>query len=220
MTPPSTLSNSRSFWTITALALVMFIVMFVIKQIGAFDFWYWMSANLVVLITAAFITDRENGRRLKQDVSSGFFKKVVMGIAFAAVLYVVFFVGNFLIRLLFETAGRGISNVYAFKQGAPSWRIVVLMALVIGPGEEIFWRGYLQRRLSLQTNPLTGFIVATTLYTAVHLATGNLVLVLAAFICGAFWGWLYKSLHSMTINIISHTVWDILVFIVLPFSTM
>jgi membrane protease YdiL (CAAX protease family) len=63
-----------------------------------------------------------------------------------------------------------------------------------------------------------GFILATSLYTAVHVATGNMVLVLAALVCGIFWGWLYMRYKSMLINVVSHTVWDILVFLILPFA--
>lgn len=207
-----------SLWLVTLLALVLFLVMFIFKRAGAFDFWYWMSVNLVVVIALAFFTDRNNLRLIRQDISRNLFKKILAGIGFALLLYLVFYAGNFFIRLIIESAGKGIENVYGFKQEAPSWRIVLLMTLVIGPGEEIFWRAYLQRRLSIKFNPLPGFILATFLYTAVHLATGNLVLVLAALVCGIFWGWLYKTLHSVTINVISHTVWDILVFIVLPFN--
>jgi membrane protease YdiL (CAAX protease family) len=105
------------------------------------------------------------------------------------------------------------------KQDAAPIRIGLLMLLVIGPGEELFWRGYLQRRLGLKYGKMTGFILATALYTAVHIATGNMVLVLAAFICGVFWGWLYMRYKSMIINVVSHTVWDIGVFLLLPFSS-
>ena len=145
-------------------------------------------------------------------------RKVIFGIIAAIALFVVFYVGNILIRLLFEKAGDGIQNVYSFKQQAAPIRIGLLMLLIIGPGEELFWRGYLQRRLGLKFGKMTGFILATFLYTVVHLATGNMVLVLAALICGVFWGWLYMKYKSMTINIISHTVWDIAVFLLLPFT--
>jgi membrane protease YdiL (CAAX protease family) len=56
------------------------------------------------------------------------------------------------------------------------------------------------------------------LYTGVHIFTGNFMLVMAAFICGLFWGWMYLKYNSMVINVVSHTVWDIVVFLVLPFN--
>ncbi len=202
---------------ITSLAVVLFTVMFIFRSIGAFDFWYWMSSNLIVILTLAYLLDKGNLAMLRHDVSETPVLKVILGLAFAAVLFSVFFVGNAVIRFLHEAAGDGIERVYAFKQDAPAWRIALLMALIIGPGEELFWRGFLQRRLQIHLGANSGFLFATALYTAVHIFTGNYVLVLAALTCGLFWGWLYKKYNSMIINSVSHTVWDILVFIIIPF---
>lgn len=220
MKKPFSVPNNHLFqrWFITGLAMVLFTVMFVFKKSGAFDFWYWMSSNLVIVLTIAFVTDKENLTELKRDFSNALMRKILMGVLFALILFLVFYFGNIFIRFLAEKAGEGISNVYAFKQDASPWRIGLLMFFIIGPGEELFWRGYLQRWLSGKYGLNQGFVIATLLYTVVHVATGNLVLVLAAFICGAFWGWLYKKYHSMTINMVSHTVWDIAVFILMPFN--
>ena len=212
-------NEGSQLWLVTLFAVVLFVIMFVIKQVGAFDFWYWMSSNLLVLLTLVFVLDKVNGQEIRRDLSERVGQKVFLGIAAAIALFAVFYVGNILIRLMFEMAGEGIKNVYSFKQEAAPIRIGLLMLLIIGPGEELFWRGYLQRRLGMKFGKMSGFILATVLYTAVHLATGNLVLVLAALICGLFWGWLYMRYKSMTINIISHTVWDIGVFLLLPFHS-
>lgn len=205
-------------WLVTLFAAVLFVVMFIYKQIGGFDFWYWMSTNLVLLLSLVFVLDRANGKEMKKDFSERVGHKVMLGIIAALALFAVFYVGNILIRMIFERAGEGIQNVYSFKQEAAPIRIGILMLLIIGPGEELFWRGYLQRRFSGKFGKMTGFILATALYTAVHIATGNIVLVLAAFICGIFWGWLYMRYKSMIINVVSHTVWDIGVFLLLPFN--
>lgn len=220
MKAPQTIQAPRKAVTalITLLAVTMFSVMFVFRQIGWFDFWYWMSSNLIVILFVAFLADNENLYLLKTDFLKSVGRKVLMGLGFAILLYVVFYVGNIAVRFVLEAAGEGIDKVYAFKQEAPGWRIALLMLLVIGPGEELFWRGFLQRRLQVHLGINAGFFIATALYTAVHLFTGNFVLVLAALTCGLFWGWMYKKYGSMIINIVSHTVWDIMVFIILPFN--
>ncbi len=204
--------------SISLLAVLSFSVMFIFRQVGQFDFWWWMSSNLVVILSLTFAFDKENFHQLKLDLASSFGSKVLKGLFFALILFIVFYFGNILIRYLIAAAGEGIAQVYGFKQEAPAWRIALLMLLIIGPGEELFWRGFLQRRLQLKLGLNAGFLLATVLYTAVHFFTGNMVLVLAALTCGLFWGWLYKKYNSMTINIVSHTVWDILVFILLPFN--
>lgn len=192
--------------------------MFVLRQVGPIDFWWWMSINLSVLLTLAIVTDWEYYYILAKDFTNSVWKKIGIGMLSALFLYLVFFAGNYLSRLWFDFAGSGIEGVYNFKGDATGIRIAILMLLVIGPGEELFWRGYLQRKLSVITGKWTGLVIALILYTGVHIFTGNIMLILAAFICGLFWGWLYQKYNSMLINMISHTVWDIVVFLLLPFN--
>jgi membrane protease YdiL (CAAX protease family) len=198
---------------------MMFSPMFVLRQLGWFDFWWWMSTNLTVLLAICILSDREYSVLLKTDFSNGLFKKTLIGLASAAFLYVLFFVGNYLSRKWFDFAGSGIEAVYRFKGDAAGIRIAVLMLLLIGPGEELFWRGYLQRKLSAKAGKWTGFILALVLYTGIHIFTGNFMLIMAALICGMFWGWMYLKYNSMVINIISHTIWDLVVFLLLPFNS-
>jgi membrane protease YdiL (CAAX protease family) len=204
---------------ITALAVLMFSPMFVIHELGAFDFWWWMTTNLLILLTIAFFTDWEYLYILRKDSSEKVLKKIGTGLLSALFLYILFFIGNYLSRRWFDFAGSGIEHVYAFKGDATGIRIALLMIFVIGPGEELFWRGYLQRKISAKSGKWTGLVIALVLYTGVHIFTGNFMLILAALICGLFWGWLYLKYNSMLINVISHTVWDIVVFLALPFNS-
>jgi membrane protease YdiL (CAAX protease family) len=204
---------------ITILAVLMFSPMFVLLQAGPIDFWWWMTINLSVLLTISFITDWEYPYLLGKDFSTGIIRKTGLGLLSAIVLYLVFFIGNYLSRLWFDFASPGIEGVYKFKGDAAGIRIAILMLLVIGPGEELFWRGYLQRKFSSKYGKWPGLLIALILYTGVHVFTGNIMLILAALICGLFWAWMYLKYESMLINVISHTVWDIVVFLVLPFSS-
>jgi len=206
-------------FAITALAVLMFSPMFVLRQVGPIDFWWWMTINLSVLLLISFVTDREYPYLLLKDLTKNTWKKIGIGLLSAFVLYLVFFIGNYLSRKWFNFASPGIEGVYNFKGDAAGIRIAILMLLVIGPGEELFWRGYLQRKFSQKTGKWAGLFIALVLYTGVHIFTGNLMLIMAALICGLFWGWMYLKYQSMLINVISHTVWDIVVFLLLPFSS-
>ena len=203
----------KTTWTITILAAILFVPLFVTRGIAWLDFWWWLAANLVLLLMLVASLDGDWREGVRGDLRARIPFKIGLGLLSAGVLFGVFYVGNILIRMIFEGSGEGIQNVYSFKQEAAPLRIGILMLLVIGPGEELFWRGYLQRKFTIRYGKLTGFILATTIYTVVHIATGNMVLVLAAFICGIFWGWLYMRYKSMIINVVSHTVWDIFVFL-------
>ena len=156
---------------------------------------------------------------LKKDLKDHLFLKIIAGLGAAFLLYIVFFLGNQISRYIFDFAGRNINAVYSFKGEAATIRIVMLMALIIGPGEELFWRCFLQRRLSVHLGDWSGFIVSSCLYAGVHLASGNIMLFLAALFCGIYWGFLFHKYHSPVINVVSHTVWDIAVFIIFPFAS-
>jgi hypothetical protein len=43
------------------------------------------------------------------------------------------------------------------------------------------------------------------------------MLVLAAAVCGLFWGVLYLRTGSILLVAVSHTLWDIAVFVLFPF---
>jgi len=213
------MSSQTKVLVLSALAVLAFSPMFVLHKIGAFDFWWWMSCNLIVLLAIGFLTDREYLVLLKKDLSTGLWRKIGIGLLSAFLLYLLFFAGNYLFRKWFNFAGSGIEGVYSFKGDAAGIRIALLMLIVIGPGEELFWRGFLQRKLSSVTGKWIGLLLALILYTGVHIFTGNIMLILAALICGLFWGWLYQKYQSMVLNVVSHTVWDIVVFLLLPFNS-
>jgi membrane protease YdiL (CAAX protease family) len=200
-----------------AIAAVLFIALFRLRRLGPLDFWPGLAVTIVVVVAIGFVVDRGYVRRLKDDLGSGRLRKGAIGVVSAAFLYGVFAVGRVVALRLFPFAAAGIENVYTLKDGIPALKLVLLITLVIGPGEELFWRGFFQERAGTTTNRAFGFVLATLLYTAVHMASGNLMLVLAAATCGLFWGWLYLRFRSPLINIVSHTVWDLLVFVFLPF---
>ena len=108
--------------------------------------------------------------------------------------------------------------IYGMKSGTASALIGVLLLLVIGPAEEIFWRGYVQRRLSQRWNVNVGFVVTLALYTLIHLWSFNFMLLMAALVVGAFWGLLYRLRPQwLTALVISHAVWDACAFVFFPF---
>ena len=203
----------------TLLAIILFVPLFITRSLGALDFWWWLSANLVILIAIAVAFDPAWKQAIEQDMAKNIPFKIGLGVLSALLLYGVFFVGNFFSRSIFTFAGSGIQDVYAFKMGASKFRIAILMIFIIGPGEELFWRGFLQRRLQNSSGKYLGFVLATGIYTMVHVGSGNAMLILAAGVCGLFWGYLYLRYASITLNVISHSLWDVSVFLWLPFNT-
>ncbi|MFC2158838.1 lysostaphin resistance A-like protein [Acidobacteriota bacterium] len=200
------------------LAVCLFVPLFAIRRIGNFDFWWWMSLNAALVITFGFVFDRSYIKVIRDDLRSDLLKKIFLGILSAALLYGVFYAGNSISRILFPFAGAGIHQVYSFKGGASTVRIALLMIFLIGPGEELFWRGLLQRQWMERFGNVPGYLAAGLIYALIHISSGNIMLVLAAGVCGLFWGWLYLRYRSVLLLVISHTLWDLLIFLFFTFE--
>jgi hypothetical protein len=143
-------------------------------------------------------------------------RHVWLGIASAIGLYVVFWVGHAVMTAVAPALAASVSVVYARRAEAPGWLLVFLLAFWIAPAEELFWRGVLQRYLQQRLPRLWGLVLATALYALVHIWSGNLPLVAAAAIAGCVWGSLFLWTGSLVPGILSHALWDVLMFVVLP----
>ena len=101
-----------------------------------------------------------------------------------------------------------IGTIYALRSLRPKEELAARLGLVIGPAEELFWRGFVQRR--------AGYLAATALYGGAHLVTENATLVGAATVAGAYWGLLRAMGMPMGALIVSHVAWDIWIFLIAP----
>lgn len=200
-------------------AVLLFSPLFIFRGFSGIDFWWWLSADIALLVAAGYALDPDGRSAIAADLQRRLPSKLLLGLFSAAFLYLIFFLGNIVSRALFPFAPDGIDSVYAFKAGAGPLRIGLLMALVIGPGEELFWRGLLQRRLQDEIGRRPGFAAAAAVYALVHLGSGNIMLVLAAAVCGVYWGLIYFKTGSMVVNVVSHTAWDLAVFLFFPLAS-
>lgn len=198
------------------LAAVLFVPLFAFRTVGPLDFWWWMGANIFILVSAGALFESGYLGALRADSRTKAFRKIALGLASAAVLYGVFFAGSLASGALLSFAAGDIGRVYGFKAGASTFRVVLLLALLIGPGEELFWRAWLQRRWQVRFGRRAGYLAASALYVLVHAASGNLMLVLAASVCGLFWGWIYMRTGSALLVAVSHAAWDLAVFVAFP----
>lgn len=197
-----------------ATAAVLWFVMFSPWTSDRINFWLMMSLSAVVLCAFAFI-----GRRLWRDEVHLDPPAVCLGIAIAAALWGVFWIGGKVSSALFSFPGGQIAAIYALRDGHSAVAVGLALLLIIGPAEEIFWRGYVQHELSLRCGSNAGFLLATLIYTLVHLWSCNLMLLLAAFAAGAAWGLLYRLFPRHLVAIIlSHAIWDCVVFVVFPIA--
>jgi membrane protease YdiL (CAAX protease family) len=197
------------------LALLLFSLLF--AGVGG-DFWLQLAGSVFLLSALALGVDADGRKALCSPPPGGWIKSAVLGLVSAALLYLVFMGAGALARQIMGFASDQIDAVYTLKTGRSTWLMATLIALVIGPGEEIFWRGYLQRKLHSRYG-VPGSAIAILAYAGAHIASLNLMLIAAALVCGIFWGVLYVRFKSIWLNIISHVAWDLAVFLLLPLSS-
>jgi hypothetical protein len=140
----------------------------------------------------------------------------VLGVGSAAGLYGIFQVGDRLARRLMPRGADEIDEVYELRSLKPAGELAARLALVIGPAEELFWRGLVQRRLSDGLGRWRGAAAAAAAYGGAHVVTGNLTLTGAAATAGAYWSALAAAGMPMGALVVSHVVWDIWIFLVAP----
>lgn len=193
----------------TGIALLLWYFCFVLPW-G--NFWVKMafSASTLAVVSLAAM-GRERGRGLTATP-----RHVLIGTATAVALYFVFRVGGWLLPKILPFAAAEIPSVYALGQGTSLYVISFLLLFVTGPAEEIYWRGFLQKRLSERWGPAAGLVASTCIYALVHIWTYNLTLILAAFTVGLAWGLLYQTQKSLVPSIVSHSLWGFIIFVLFP----
>lgn len=194
-------------WSVLA-AAVLWILIFVIKPL---NFWLDMSLAIILLSVIGIYFNRG-----KFDFGRLSLRHLIIGIGSAVLLYFIFYFGNIITGYILPFKNIQVLSVYSNKAGVDVRLIGILLLLIIGPGEELYWRGFVQRKLSLKFGSLKGYLFAAALYAGVHVLTGNFMLVVAALVCGLFWGFIYKNEKSLWPVVISHAIWDVTVFLLFP----
>ncbi len=204
------MSDRTRLLACVSLAFVLWTLMFSPWTRDLVPFWYAMTGSALILLALA-------GREVKALRSFRWYD-ILLGIAIAAILWGVFWVGDKLSQLLFPTFARPqVDAIYNLKGGMSPVLISLLLLFIIGPAEELFWRAYVQRSLSRWMQPLLGAVLAVGIYAFVHVFSLNLMLILAAGVCGVIWGGLYYLFpQRLGALILSHALWDAAVFIWFP----
>lgn len=179
------------------------------------NFWLNMSISAVILSSMAIPWSgvRRPGKvEMKQACL-----QLLLGVAIAFALWGIFWIGDKLSQLMFQFARPQVDSVYAMKDGSSAWMITVLLLVLIGPAEEFFWRGYVQKTMSAKMGANAALVVTTVIYALVHIWSFNFMLVMAALVAGGVWGLIYRIKPSLLpALIVSHALWDALVFVILP----
>ncbi|MEP6598895.1 MAG: CPBP family intramembrane glutamic endopeptidase [Actinomycetota bacterium] len=173
-------------------------------------FWQRMTRTGLLLGSASLASDAalRASRPRPRDLATG--------AAIAASLYGVFQLGDRAARVVMPNGAADIEDIYALRHMRPVPEIAARLALIIGPAEELYWRGLLQSALTRRYGRTVGAAAAAGCYGAVHLASGNPTLVGAATVAGTGWSAFAAAGVPMPALVFSHIIWDIWIFLVQP----
>ena len=194
------------------IATVLWGVMFSPWTAPHVNFWITMTISGIILTSYSLWADKTCLKPIRLGLVD-----ILLGIGIAVALWGVFWIGDKLSSLMFDFARPQVDTIYGMKDGENPWILSFLLLFIIGPAEEIFWRGYLQNNLSKRFSPNMGFILTTLAYSLVHILKFNFMLIMAAAVAGFIWGLLYRFFpNRLGAIVLSHALWDCAVFIWFP----
>ena len=150
-------------------------------------FWHRMTMTGLNLGGLALLTSRP-ARRTRIGP-----KEVALGLGSAARALRHVPVGDVFARRFVPGGDAQIRDIYTLRTIRPKEEIAARLATIIGPAEELFWRGLVQEALMARYGRWTGAALAASAYGGVHIVTGNFTLFGAAGIAGAHWCALYAA---------------------------
>jgi membrane protease YdiL (CAAX protease family) len=172
---------------------------------GPLNFWLGIFIAGIGILIFGFSEERTRKiiRPRREDLPVG----ILSGIF----IYSFFFAFALFVKKFLPDLYTSVEEVKALKNLAPIY-FSFPVALTVSVGEEVFWRGFVQRTLMENLGKLKGYLLSILLYSLAHAFTFNLSLMVAAIGAGAFWGFLFIWKRDLTPLIISHITWDVLLF--------
>ncbi|MBF2389010.1 CPBP family intramembrane glutamic endopeptidase [Listeria welshimeri] len=171
-------------------------------------FWYLYGAGMLFLLSFVIFNDD-----LKKEFS--FTKGILPGIFSGIVLYIIFYIGAFILKAM--PGGLDNSVEAAFnKYSTNSLIIWSLLIIAIIPGEEIFWRGFVLKRLNQYFNHWFSNIFAAVLCMVMMLPSGNFAAIIGIFVASLVWNVMYSYRPSLLMVYLSHLTFAFLLLAALP----
>ncbi|MGI2327382.1 CPBP family intramembrane glutamic endopeptidase [Planococcus sp. YIM B11945] len=171
-------------------------------------FWYMYTFAILVLMSLAIMFSK-----IFDEMAT--WKSVLFGLTFGALIYGAIAIGFQLLAIFPIADEKNVARFFSAFSPTSIWHFLLLM-LIIVPGEEIFWRGFVQQQLKQYAPTSLAILFSASLF-GLALSLGEFVLGgFAGAFAGIVLGTLYEWKRSMPLIIIAHLVLIVLLFLVLP----
>jgi membrane protease YdiL (CAAX protease family) len=123
----------------------------------------------------------------------------------------------FIVALLFKLSGSNIESkkmneiLKYFNNNLP---LILFTSITAGVTEELLFRGYLFPRLEiLLKSTYWAILISSVIFGLIHFGYGTLIQIIAPFVMGIVFALHYQKYKSITIIIICHFLWDLIVLL-------
>ncbi|MER2169663.1 MAG: type II CAAX endopeptidase family protein [Psychrobacillus psychrodurans] len=171
-------------------------------------FWYFYSFTTLFLTSSSFYFSK-----MQDQLKT--FNYLFWGIVYGIGTYLLCFLGFQLLELMPLNADKKLFSFFGTFAPTAVWHYILLFFIIV-PGEELFWRGFIQNTLKNWLSPLLAILASSILYGASFIVSGFYIGVFMAIVVGIVFGWIYEKKKSMPLNIVAHIVFLLLLFLVLP----
>ncbi len=173
-------------------------------------FWYLYTFTLLVGIAISLVTE-------KFEDSLPTWQYLIFGIGYGTITYGIVKAGYLILPLISPNTSQQIASFLGKYGPSTVWHYLLLIFIIV-VGEEMFWRGFVQQQLKRFVKSSYAVIITAALFSISVAISGFIPGVIAAFVAGLLWGALYEWKKSLPLIIVSHVVFVLLLFLVLPLT--
>jgi uncharacterized protein len=144
---------------------------------------------------------------------------VVSGVGSGLLLAVLTHMAYQVVAPLLPALVAEVEALYARLYAPPGPRWALPVVILVVAAEELIWRGVLVDLLRTRGwRPATVVVVAAALYAVPQLGAGSWLLPLVAFGLGLVWTAQRVLTGSLVVPLITHLVWDVVIFAIIPLA--
>ncbi|MCZ8536503.1 CPBP family intramembrane metalloprotease [Paenisporosarcina quisquiliarum] len=195
-------------WTV--LLVIVYLLLFLTFSFEVI-FWYMYTFTMLLFMALSFVLGK-----MEDEVQT--WEYLIFGIGYGTLTYGLIATAYRFFSIFTDQAAVSVERFLSDYGPTTVWHYLLLM-LIIAPGEELFWRGFIQQKLKRYMSPFFAVLVASLLFGLSMAFSGFWLGVLAAVTSGLLWGLLYEWKKSMPLIIIAHITMTILLFLVLPLNS-
>jgi CAAX protease family protein len=179
-------------------------------NVDAGSTWFYLASFLLAIVWTVGAVASGPLRLGRVGYPGAGRRPVVAPILIGLGLGAVFVVGAVVVRQI-PRLEAAVTGVLAFPREG-SWLLVLLVAVVNGTAEELFFRGALYAAVPAHN----AVLVTTIVYTLASIASGNLMLGFAAVVLGTLVGLERRASGGVLAPILTHVTWSTTMLVVLP----